>query len=40
LNNIANQQEIEEELENMKTAIIQSAKETTEFQEKSPKHEW
>jgi hypothetical protein len=40
LNNIANQQEIDEELENITTAIIHSPKETIQFQEKSPKHEW
>jgi len=40
LNNRRNQQEINEEWENIITAIIESAKETIQFQEKSPKHEW
>jgi len=40
LNNRGNQQETKEEWENIVTAIIESAKETIQSQEKSPKHEW
>jgi len=40
LKNIADQQEINEEWVNIKTAIIESAKETIKLQEKSPKNEW
>jgi hypothetical protein len=39
LNNIADQQEINEEWGNITTAKIESAKETIQFQEKSPKRE-
>jgi hypothetical protein len=37
---MADQQEFNEEWENTKAAIIESAKETIQLQEKSPKNEW
>jgi hypothetical protein len=37
---VADQQEINEERENIKAAVIQSAKETIQLQEKSPKVKW
>jgi hypothetical protein len=40
LKNIADQQEINEEWENIKTAMTGSAKETVQLQEMSPEDEW
>jgi hypothetical protein len=40
LKNIADQREIDEERENIKTAIIGSTKKTVQLQEKSQKGEW
>jgi len=40
LKNIADQQDISEEWENIKTTMIGSAQETVQLQEKSPKDEW
>jgi hypothetical protein len=40
LKNIANQQGINEEWGSIKTAIIESVKETIQFQEKPPTNEW
>jgi hypothetical protein len=37
---MANQQEIDEECENIKTTITESAKEIVQLQEKSPNNEW
>ena len=40
MKNVTDQKEINEEWENIKTAIIESAEETTQSQETSPKYEW
>ena len=40
MKNIADQQEINEEWEYIKTAMTGSAQETVQLQEKSPKNEW
>jgi hypothetical protein len=40
MKNIADQLEINEEWENIKASVIESATEAIELQEKSPKNEW